>query len=254
MTALGEGTARAGFDGARIPQSTSNRAAPKMAEELAYRIESEIMERGWPQGEILGSEADLIERFGVSRAVFREAVRLIEHHGAARMRRGPKGGLVVTVPDFRAVQRPSTLYLDYADVSTSDLITVRSALELSCVALAAERLDEEGTRLLLEALAREEAFDPATGAARGIAHEIHVLIAQLSGNAVHLLFVETLASLTYERTRGLPFDEEQMLESHVAHKAIVEALIAGDSARAQQRMRRHLTAATSAYQRRGADD
>src|ERR1700712_2807366 len=94
---------------------------PKMAEELAYKLESLVMDRGWPIGQILGSEPDLIEKFGVSRAVFREAVRIVEHHGAARMRRGPKGGLIVTAPDLRAVQRPTTLWLDYANVSTGDL-------------------------------------------------------------------------------------------------------------------------------------
>jgi DNA-binding FadR family transcriptional regulator len=240
------------FDAASTSPYHIQRVPLKMAEELAYAIESEIMRLGWPSGQILGSETELIERYGVSRAVFREAVRLVEHHGAARMRRGPNGGLVVTTPDFRSVQRPATLYLDYADVSTTDLITARGALEMSCVALASERLDEEGVILLQGAIQREEdiGFDDSRD---GIGHDLHVVIAQLSGNPVHLLFVQTLASLTFERTRELPYDRHELEESHRAHKAIVDALISGDGPIAQQRMRRHLTAALKSYRRRGAD-
>src|SRR4051812_32028391 len=66
--------------------------APKLASVVAQRIEDDIVASGWPEGQVLGSETDLLERFGVSRAVVREAVRIIEHTGAARMRRGPGGG------------------------------------------------------------------------------------------------------------------------------------------------------------------
>jgi DNA-binding FadR family transcriptional regulator len=223
-----------------------------MAEELASRIEELIMSEGWPEGTILGSETDLIERFGVSRAVFREAVRLVEHHGAARMRRGPKGGLLVTAPDVRAIIRPTTLYLDYADVPTADLIAARTALELSCIPAVAERMDDEAADRLRATLRAEEEAG-TRGPQMGTAHDFHVLVAELSGNAALRLFVETLASLTYERTRALPFDDEQMAESRHAHALIVDALISGDAARAQYLMRRHLGAALDGYTRRGVD-
>ena len=70
----------------------------KLGEQLAERVEEEIIASGWPVGKVLGSEAELIERYGVSRAVFREAMRIVDHHGVAEMRRGPGGGLVVVAP------------------------------------------------------------------------------------------------------------------------------------------------------------
>ncbi len=69
------------------------------------------MALGWPVGEVLGSEADLLERYQVSRAVFREAVRLVEHQQVARTRRGPGGGLVITEPTIGAVIDAVVLYL-----------------------------------------------------------------------------------------------------------------------------------------------
>ena len=55
----------------------------KRAAKVADRIVGDVMALGWPVGEVLGSEADLLERYQVSRAVFREAVRLLEHQQVA---------------------------------------------------------------------------------------------------------------------------------------------------------------------------
>nr|WP_281173745.1 GntR family transcriptional regulator [Mycobacterium genavense] len=54
---------------------------------MARDIEADIVRRGWPVGESLGSEHAVQQRYGVSRSVLREAVRLVEHHQVARMRR-----------------------------------------------------------------------------------------------------------------------------------------------------------------------
>jgi DNA-binding FadR family transcriptional regulator len=221
--------------------------SPKMAEELAHQIESDIMARRWPEGANLGSESDLLAQYGVSRSVLREAVRVIEHHGAARMRRGRGGGLIVTVPDIRAVQRPATLFLDHADVSTPQLITVRSVLELSALSLAVENLDEAGRRELLAVLAREEERNRDPARFEGLGHRLHVTIARLSGNPVHALYIETLAALTYEHTKHIPYSAEDFADSHRAHTEIVDAMIAGDVILAQNLMRRHLNAALHSY-------
>ena len=79
--------------------------APTLASVIARRLEDEIVARGWPVGEVLGSESELLEYFGVSRAVFREAVRVVENTGAARMRRGPGGGLIVSADGFMFINR-----------------------------------------------------------------------------------------------------------------------------------------------------
>ena len=62
----------------------SSSPSSKRAERVADRIVGDVMAMGWPAGEVLGCEADLLGRYRVSRAVFREAVRLIEHKQVAR--------------------------------------------------------------------------------------------------------------------------------------------------------------------------
>ena len=65
---------------------------------MARNITRTILSEDLEPGELVGTESELIEREGVSRALLREAVRLLEHHQIARMRRGPGGGLFVMAP------------------------------------------------------------------------------------------------------------------------------------------------------------
>ena len=75
--------------------------AEKGACRIARRIEESLIVNGWPRGAVCGSEQALAERFGVGRAVIREAVRILAVRGTARMVRGPRGGLQVLELDSR---------------------------------------------------------------------------------------------------------------------------------------------------------
>ena len=123
---------------------------------LAERIEDEIIAAGWPVGSAIGSESELLERYGVSRAVFREAIRIVNHHGVAAMRRGPGGGLVVATPDLDAMVRAVTLQLRYATITPDQVNEARRALEVECARLATKRLDAAGRQRLDEFLEAEE--------------------------------------------------------------------------------------------------
>src|SRR5215213_455367 len=116
----------------------------KLATQVARRIETDIIGRGWPVGESLGSEPELRERYGVSRSVVREAVRLVEHHQVARMRRGPNGGLFIAAPAARAM----VSYLEYVGTSVDDLMQARRLLEPLAAGLAATRVTEKGIELI----------------------------------------------------------------------------------------------------------
>src|SRR5690242_16055123 len=118
--------------------------AGKLAAQVAHQIESTVIRRNWPVGKSLGSEVDLREHFGVSRSVLREAVRLVEHHQVARMRRGPNGGLFVCAPDAGPATHAMVIYLEYVGTSVTDLLHARLLLEPIAAGLAADRINEEG--------------------------------------------------------------------------------------------------------------
>jgi len=127
----------------------------KLGEQLAERVEEEIIASGWPVGKVLGSEAELIERYGVSRAVFREAMRIVDHHGVAEMRRGPGGGLVVVAPKSDAAIRTLSLNLEYLDLTPKQINEARLAIELACVRTATANLDARGKQRIRDFLDNE---------------------------------------------------------------------------------------------------
>ena len=215
----------------------------KLAAQVARRIEDDIIRLGWPIGRNLGSEAELRERYGVSRAVLREAVRLVEHHQVARMRRGPGGGLLVTAPDAAPASHAMVIYLDHVGTSVDDLMYARQLLEPPAAALAAQRLTEDGIARLRRTLREEE----ERGGEPGIwsQNPLHVLLAELSGNPALHLFVQILTRLTTwyahhaQRIPRARAEEAKKLSRH-SHGRIVDAVIAGDTGQAQAYLADHL--------------
>jgi DNA-binding FadR family transcriptional regulator len=217
----------------------------KLGEQLAERIEEEIIGRGWPVGEVLGSEAELVERYGVSRAVFREAIRIVDHHGVAEMRRGPGGGLVVVAPKADAAVRTLSLNLEFLDLSPEQINHARLAIELSCVRAAIENLNDDGRSRLEEFIAGElEQIMAGRGADRALddfaTNDFHLLLADLTANPAMRLFVDILSRVTSRRSERAPSLADAARDVHRAHSRIAEAILAGDVESAERRMKRHL--------------
>lgn len=70
----------------------------KMSDQVAGQIRRMIARGELVDGDWLPTEAELIERFGVSRPTLREAFRLLEGDSLVTIRRGPPGGARVTLP------------------------------------------------------------------------------------------------------------------------------------------------------------
>jgi DNA-binding FadR family transcriptional regulator len=212
---------------------------PKLGEVVADRIHHDIAVHGWPVGEVLGSETGLLQRYGVSRAVLREAVRLLEHHGVARMRRGPGGGLVIGAPDPTASIHTMALYLDHQAVGADDLRTVREAIELGCIrAVTAARPADAEERL-------RAAIDLAVedGGSRDL---FHTELAELAANPVLILFLQIITDLWGRHSESRrPLAPALTEEVRWIHQRILDAVRGGDEGLAQHRMRRHLQALTA---------
>jgi DNA-binding FadR family transcriptional regulator len=211
--------------------------AAKRAERVADRIIDDVIALGWPVGTLLGSEAELLQRYGVSRAVFREAVRLVEHQQLARTRRGPGGGLVITEPSVAAVIDAVVLYLYRIKASLDELFEARIVLEEIVTSLAPGRLDDSGlTRLrpFLQAGDPDQNADPRA---------LHALLASITRNPALELFVDVLSRVAMLYSMDWQaLGPEIGAESAHAHARIAEAVIAADPALAGSRMRRHLQA------------
>lgn len=228
---------------ARTPvQATRGR---RLGEVLAEEIENEIIAAGWPVGTVLGSESDLLERYGVSRAVFREAMRIVDHHGVAEMRRGPGGGLVVVEPSLDAAVRTVLLNLEYLGIEPDQINDARLAIELSCVRSAIDNLDADG-EAKIEAFLDGEVDAIMAGRDGDRSHDdfatndFHLLIADLSGNPAMAMFVQILGRITSRHSSRADSLAETAKEVHRVHRRIAEAILTRDPEAAERRMRRHL--------------
>lgn len=211
---------------------------PKRAQQLASQIEQDIIQQGWLVGTTIGSEADLIGKYGVSRAVFREAIRIIERHGAAQMRRGPGGGLTVTAPAITAIAETVTTYLEFANISLEELFEARGILEVFAVQLAAERIDAAGRDTLLKLLGEIEARPPSRAEEAAKHMDLRNAIADLTQNPAIALFIQSLNRLTMEFVQA-PIADTKVYEHETQHeitvkRRIVDAILSGNTTRARK--------------------
>jgi DNA-binding FadR family transcriptional regulator len=234
------GTAESGTAVGAVAVAGKSRLRP--ADLVAARIRRDIIDRGWPVGESLGFEADLLARYGIGRAQFREAVRILENHSVVRMHRGAAGGMLVAAPDGRAVVRVVSLYLTYKGMNTAHIRDLREELEAATLRMTIDRLTADGVRRLNGVLELERTWPDEDF--RAVSHDLHAVIAELSGNRTLALLQSIVMQLTAERLHS--GDPRRVTEPpqavRRAHQAIVEAIIARDAALAQRRMDKHLQA------------
>ncbi len=235
-------TARApGRRGGRPGEAVGDRT---LASRLAREIEQEIIRRGWPVGEGLGSESALMEQYQVGRSVLREAVRILESRWVAKPRPGPGGGLVVTAPDPDGVRDVTRVFLDFARVRPEHLYQAWMALEVVAVRELAVSIDAEGIDRLRATLRAEQAGPPVTTPVGGRRSAVggprpaglHAEIVRMAGNPAIDLFVRVLIDLA--RSHGNAADAVAGCRDPATHAQIVEAIIAGDAAVAQHHVRR----------------
>jgi DNA-binding FadR family transcriptional regulator len=148
-------------------------------------------------GEWLGSEADLVERLGVSRPTLRQVARLLESEELLVVRRGVNGGFFGRRPSTEAVARMASVYLRAEGTTVVDLARSWFVLLEQCARVAAENPDEEARHtlsdLVVELKNRARAADEHPGSE--IMHDFALHLAEASGSATLRLFVRVLSRL-----------------------------------------------------------
>lgn len=213
------------------PASSAVVSEGKRGEAVVRRLMTDIIRPGLPVGANLGSEAALSERYGVSRDVFREAVRLLEHHGIARARRGPGGGVLVTRADTSAIADAFALHLGQRRADLRDLVEVRAAIEVKAAGLAAERLSDDE----LQWLRRVGACERRSSLHRR--RPLPELIAGLASNPLLEVVIDMLGRLARLFGSSTTVSAGTVPAELVAARSLViDAIVGGDSDGARRAM------------------
>src|SRR5918994_4868986 len=89
-------------------------------------------------GDVLGTENEFAERYGVSRIVARDALRTLEAMGVAEIRMGKGGGARVARGNPKLFAEALAVQLDLTGVSASEIMDAQRAIETLAAELAAE--------------------------------------------------------------------------------------------------------------------
>ena len=175
------------IDAGSLIRSLSGRPAARNFHTFVINeIGHAIVTGKFPVGSILASDALMMETYGVSRTVLREALKTLEAKGLVEAR--PKVGTRVSPTSRWSLFDPQVLSWHYYAKPDrrfyESLLDVRRALETRAAGLAAQRRTAENIRVMKYWLHQ---MDSANGDLEnhGIAAlEIHRSVAETSGNAL----------------------------------------------------------------------
>jgi DNA-binding FadR family transcriptional regulator len=212
----------------------------KLAEIIAAQVRDDIRTGTILIGSKLPPEKDLIEQFGVSRSIVREALRLLESDGFVVIRSGRNGGAVLTMPRIERLATILDVMLAVEKTELAQLIEARAFIEPIAARLAAERATEEEMSRIEESMAliRNSPEDDALFAEQTV--RFHVLVAAATHNSViHALTAITQQLIFSRAQEQIGSEPEGTLRAHLR---IFEAIQARDSELAARRMARHVEA------------
>ena len=223
------------------PTSRGGRAS----EDVIAQILDAFYSEGLQPGEWLGTEADLAQRFNVSRVTIRDAVGALSARGLIDVRVGARGGLRIATSDPDRLIDAFSIQLRLMGLTREELFEAMSAIEPVTARLAAQRATDEQLEQLAGLVERSRLVldDPKEFTTLSVA--FHQSVADLSGNRA------LRASLAAVRSTQLahlgPFTTLAVAQrvAHI-HASILEAIAARDGELASQRMREHLEALSSA--------
>lgn len=223
------------------PAGGSPIAARRLSDQLADALAAQLAGGRLVPGDRLPTEQQLAAAHGVSRTVVREAVHQLRSQGLLVSRQGSG----VYVADG-AAHRP--LPFDPSVLGSLDavaqVVEVRRALEGEIAALAAARATRAQVAGLRRAL---KAIDEAAAAGRdGVDEDLafHRAVAQATGNAQFerlLGFLEQYLREAMRVTRGNEARRADFADAvRAEHRALVDAIAAGDAAAARRAAVRHM--------------
>jgi GntR family transcriptional repressor for pyruvate dehydrogenase complex len=213
---------------------------PRIADLIAERLRSGIVNGEIADGYLLPKQDELLEEFEVSRPSLREALRILETEGLITVGRGNMGGAVVHAPKPEAAAFMMGLVLQAGQVPLTDLAEALARLEPACAAACADRPDRAETAVPVLRAAIDEAAenidDPM--AFTQIAHRFHDDLVGQCGNETLRLTVGTLVTLWStqesawaegaEARHAFP-DRQLRMAALRAHRKLVDAIERGDA-------------------------
>ena len=216
----------------------------RASEDVAAQILQSFYSEGLKPGEWLGTEAELAERFNVSRVTIRDAVSALAARGLIDVRVGARGGLRIATSDPDRLIDAFSIQLRLMGLTRDELFEAMLAIEPVTAGLAAERASDAQLASLRSLVNRSrDAFDDPVQFA-SLAVGFHQALADVSGNRALRASLAALRSTQLEHM-GPPTTRPIAERVLRLHESILQAIVAHDPALARERMVDHLAAVSA---------
>lgn len=220
---------------------------PGLAGDLSEAIRAIIADERLSPGARLPTEMQLAGRFGVSRAVVREAIARLKSEGIVETRQGA-GAFVSSDPRRRSFR---LTHEQGERLDLAEIFELRATVEARAAELAARRHAPADLAAMQGAFAAMRAAFKAGMAGALDDDAFHNAIAAASGNRYLARFIGFLGEQLSE-TRRLSWAPEALSSGKTAaaldeHAAILAAIEKRDAAGAARAARRHALAAAKRF-------
>ncbi|KFE34933.1 FadR/GntR family transcriptional regulator [Thioclava atlantica] len=217
---------------------------------VADQIKDWVVAQRLKKGDRLPGEAELIERFGMSKGTIREAMRLLEAQGLVATRTGPGGGSFVGEVSEERARALLGNYFYFKDLTVADIYQIRRALEPEVAASLAGKLSEADLAELEELISHyaAPAADPEEEREQHVESlKFHAVLARHSGNPLLSFLIrfmaQILSDLTVYRKLYAPPNRELWETGRNHQIALIAALREGRAGDARAIMADHMETA-----------
>lgn len=212
-------------------------------------VDARILDGRLTVGDTLPAERELAKMLEVGRAAVREAVRTLEAQGVVRsaVGAGAAGGTIITAVPSGALGRLLRLHVALANFPLPDVLEVRVALETLSVRLAATHASPQDLAEMERLLEAMEDPQVDRGRFNDCDTAFHVLLARAAGNHLARDFTaairESMRLPILDAFRSVGTWEDVADKLCADHRAILEAVTAGDPDRAAAVTEAHIRSA-----------
>ncbi|HEX7857567.1 MAG TPA: hypothetical protein VF503_28135 [Sphingobium sp.] len=144
-----------------------------------------------PDGELLGSEDDIVALLNVSRVTTRQTARLLEQEGLLRVKRGKNGGYFASRPTSEMIEATVCNYLNTLKLGTHHTGKIAEALWVETLRRAAEIKSDESRKMAEALTVQIHDLDPEAGLRELVAVEQRIrsdIFRLIDGAYIDLIF------------------------------------------------------------------
>jgi GntR family transcriptional regulator, transcriptional repressor for pyruvate dehydrogenase complex len=230
-----------------VAPAKRNQRPREKPQQIADELRGLIISGELSEGDSLGHEPDLVERFGVSRPSLREALRILETEGLITVVRGVHGGVVVHAPDERMTARTAALVLQTRNVELADVFEARSLLEPIAARTIATGRGRRAAVKELRSLVREEEAAIEDPERFGVANAaFHQRLVSLAGNQTLSIVAEMLSEIVARAVTAVSRTDNTVGSLTVRRRGmrsqerLLDLIEAGNGAAAEEHWRSHM--------------